>query len=250
VDPYVDLEQVQSADFIRERLQAWSSAAAASALGVVGGVMSTIVQTALVIFTLFYLFRDGDAMRRVLTDMVPLEARQTRDVVARTKEVVGASVYGVIVIAGIQGALGFFIFWVLGLPSALLWGVVMFFLSMIPMAGAFLVWAPAALYLAASGDYAKALILTAWGVVVVGSIDNVLSPRLVGKRARMHELLIFFAVLGGIQAFGVIGVVLGPVVVAITLALVEMLRQSNAPAEETLREDTIIDTQAEVRQDG
>ena len=250
LDPYVDLDQLQSADFIRERLQAWSSAAAAGALGVVGGVMSTIVQTALVIFTLFYLFRDGDAMRRVLTDMVPLEARQTRDVIARTKEVVGASVYGVIVIAAIQGALGFFIFWALGLPSALLWGVVMFFLSMIPMAGAFLVWAPAALYLAASGSYGKAVILTGWGVVVVGSIDNVLSPRLVGKRARMHELLIFFAVLGGIQAFGVIGVVLGPVVVAITLALVEMLRQSNAPAEETLREDTIIDTQAEIRQDG
>jgi predicted PurR-regulated permease PerM len=248
VDPYVDLDQLQSADFIQQRLQAWSAAMAAGAIGIVGGVMSTIVQTALVIFTLFYLFRDGDAIRRVVTDMVPLDARQTRDVIARTREVVGASVYGVIVIAAIQGALGFFIFWVLGLPSALLWGVVMFFLSMIPMAGAFLVWAPAALYLAASGAYTQAILLTIWGVVVVGSIDNVLSPRLVGKRARMHELLIFFAVLGGIQAFGVIGVVLGPVVVAITLALIEMLRQVNAPPEETLNEPTIIDQQSQVRQ--
>lgn len=248
IDPYVDLDQLQSAEFIQERLQAWSAAMAAGAIGIVGGVMSTIVQTAFVIFTLFYLFRDGDAMRRVVTDMVPLDARQTRDVIARTREVVGASVYGVIVIAAIQGALGFFIFWVLGLPSALLWGVVMFFLSMIPMAGAFLVWAPAALYLATTGAYVKAIILTVWGVLVVGSIDNVLSPRLVGHRARMHELLIFFAVLGGIQTFGVIGVVLGPVVVAITLALIEMLRQVNVPPEETLNESTIIDKQSHVRQ--
>jgi len=248
IDPYVDLDQFQSAEFIQERLQAWSAAMAAGAIGIVGGVMSTVVQTALVIFTLFYLFRDGEAMRRVLTEMVPLDARQTRDVIARTGEVVSASVYGVIVIAAIQGALGFFIFWALGLPSALLWGVVMFFLSMIPMAGAFLVWAPAALYLAVTGAYPKAAILTVWGVLVVGSIDNVLSPRLVGKRARMHELLIFFAVIGGIQAFGIIGVVLGPVVVAITLALLEMLRQSNAPAEETLQEESIIDAQSQVRQ--
>src|ERR1041384_4843417 len=103
----------------------------------------------------------------------------------------------------------------------------MFFLSMIPMAGAFLVWAPAALVLVVSGTWMKGLFLTAWGVLVVGSIDNFLSPRLVGKRARLHELLIFFSVLGGLQVFGVLGLVLGPVVVAITLALIEMVKEAH-----------------------
>ena len=246
IEPYVDIAQIQSPQFIQEQLQAWASTVAASAIGVVGGVLATVVQTLLVIFTLFYLFRDGEAMRGAVTQMLPLEAEQTRDVIRRMKEVVGGSVYGVVLISAIQGALGFFIFWALGLPSALLWGVVMFFLSMIPMAGAFLVWAPAALFLAVSGAWVKAIVLTVWGVLVVGSIDNVLSPRLVGHRTKMHELLIFFSVLGGIQLFGVLGVVLGPVVIAITLALLEIVRQAAAPARPPA--ETLIEAQAEVRQ--
>jgi predicted PurR-regulated permease PerM len=241
IEPYVDLSQIQSAAFVRSRLEAWSGVLAAGTLGVVGGVASAAVQTLLVVFTLYYLFRDGDAIRRAAYDVVPIDRTQARDIIARMGAVVGATVYGVLVIAAIQGALGFFIFWVLGLPSPLLWGVVMFFLSMIPMAGAFLVWAPAALYLALTGAVTKAIILTAWGVLVVGSIDNFLSPRLVGKRASMHELLIFFAVLGGLEVFGVIGVVLGPVVVAVTLALLEIVRQANRPPEETAQEETLIE---------
>jgi predicted PurR-regulated permease PerM len=98
------------------------------------------------------------------------------------------------------------------------------------MAGSFLVWVPAAIFLALSGSYVKAAILVGWGILVIGSIDNFLSPRLVGKRARLHELLIFFSVLGGLQVFGVLGLVLGPVVVAITLALVEMVQEAHAEA--------------------
>jgi predicted PurR-regulated permease PerM len=245
---YMDLEQFQSAQFLRERLQAWSGTLANGTLGLVGGVASALVQTLLVVFTLYYFFRDGGAIRHAMYDIVPIERVQTHDIVARTRAVVGASVYGVLVIAAIQGALGFFIFWALGLPSPLLWGVVMFFLSMIPMAGAFLVWAPAAAYLALTGAWTQAMILTAWGVLVVGSIDNFLSPRLVGKRTSMHELLIFFSVLGGLEVFGVIGVVLGPVVVAITLALLEMVRQVNKPASETVDEPSLLERQEQIRQ--
>ena len=143
--------------------------------------------------------------------------------------------------------LGTFIFWALGLPSPLLWGVVMFFLSMIPMAGAFLVWVPAAIYLALTGAYVKAGVLVVWGVIVIGSIDNILSPRLVGRRASLHELLIFFAVLGGLQVFGVLGLVLGPVVVAMTLALIEMVRQAGHPPSETLLQPTVLEEQANLR---
>jgi predicted PurR-regulated permease PerM len=226
--PWIDLQQFQSKDFLLERLQGLSGTLANGTLGMVGGVVSTVVQTFLVIFTMFYVFRDGDAIRHAFYDVFPLERTQARAIVARTSEVVAASVYGVLVIAAIQGTLGGFIFWVLGLTSPLLWGVVMFFLSMIPMAGAFLVWAPAALLLVVSGAWMKGVLLTVWGVLVVGSIDNFLSPRLVGKRARLHELLIFFSVLGGLDVFGVLGIVLGPVTVALTLALFDVVRQANA----------------------
>ncbi len=230
---YIDVDQLQSPDFVRERLQVWSGTLAVGTLGIVGGVLATIVQMFLVIFTLFYLFRDGRTIRDAAFDLLPLDHAQMHGVIDRTQAVIAGSVYGVVMISAIQGALGFFIFWALGLPSALLWGVVMFFLSMIPSAGAFLVWAPAAVYLAVTGSWTKAFILVVWGILVVGSIDNVLSPRLVGKRTCMHELVIFFSVLGGIQLFGVLGVVLGPVVVAITLALIDIVRATNGAAEPT-----------------
>jgi predicted PurR-regulated permease PerM len=223
---YVDIDRESARTFIVERMQTWGTALAASTLVVVGGVVGALVQMLLVVFTLFYFFRDGDRIVSAAHDMVPLQRVQLQDIITRTEEVIGATVYGVLAISAIQGVLGTFIFWVLGLPSPLLWGVVMFFLSMIPMAGAFLVWVPAAIYLALTGAYTKAIVLVVWGVVVIGSIDNVLSPRLVGRRASLHELLIFFAVLGGIQLFGVLGLVLGPVMVAMTLALIEMARQA------------------------
>lgn len=232
IQPWVpwDLHQLESRDFLLERLQAISGTLANRTLGMVGGVMATVVQTFLVVFTMFYVFRDGDAIRHAFYDVLPLDGAQAKAVVERTQEVIGASVYGVLVVAAIQGFLGGFIFWAIGLPSPLLWGVVMFFLCMIPMAGAFLVWAPAAVLLAVSGAWPRALILTAWGLLVVGTVDNFLKPRLVGKRAKLHELLIFFSVMGGLNVFGVLGIVLGPVTVALTLAVFDVVRQTNRPA--------------------
>ena len=248
LDQYVDVDAWRSADYIGEHLQAWSTAIAGPTLMFVGGILSALVQTLLVVFTMFYFFRDGDALRIAIYDIVPLEYEQSHDIVLRTQEVIAATIYGVLAISVIQGTLGFLIFMVLGLPSPLLWGVVMFLLSMIPMAGAFIVWVPAALYLLLTGSFIKALVLVGWGVLVIGSIDNFLSPRLVGRRARLHELLIFFSVLGGLQVFGVLGLVLGPVLAAITLALIEVVRQANRPPGQTRNEQTLLESQAQIRQ--
>jgi predicted PurR-regulated permease PerM len=245
---YVAIDPAEAQKFVAERLQTWGAALAASTLVVVGGAVGAVVQMVLVVFTLFYMFRDGERIRHAVYDMLPLQRIQMHDITVRTSDVIAATIYGVLVISAIQGTLGFFIFWILGLPSPLLWGVVMFFLSMIPMAGAFLVWVPAAIYLALIGAYMKALILVGWGFLVIGSIDNFLSPRLVGRRARLHELLIFFSVLGGLEVFGILGLVLGPVVVAITLALIEMVRESFKPPSETLPEDTVMEKQSQLRE--
>ncbi len=247
--PWIDLHQLESREFLLERLQVWSGTLANRTLGMVGGVVSTLVQTFLVIFTMFYVFRDGDAIRRAAYDILPLDRGQARAVIARTMEVIGASVYGVLVIAAIQGLLGGFIFWAIDLPSPLLWGVVMFFLCMIPMAGAFLVWAPAAVLLVVSGEWARGLFLTAWGLLIVSSIDNFLSPRLVGKRARLHELLIFFSVLGGLDVFGVLGIVLGPVTVALTMAIFEVVRHASEPVDAIDPEARLLEGAAVARPD-
>lgn len=247
LDGYLDIDPVEAQSFLAERMQVWGAALAGNTLVVVGGAVGAVVQTGLVVFTMFYMFRDGDRIRIAVYDILPLERVQVHDIIDRTKEVIAATIYGVLLIAAIQGTLGTFIFWILGLPSPLLWGTVMFVFCMIPMAGAFLVWVPAAIYLAFSGAYLQAGILVVWGVLVIGGIDNLLSPRLVGQRARLHELLIFFGVLGGLRVFGILGVVLGPVVVAVTLALVEMVRQMFRPPAETLPDETLIERQEDVR---
>jgi len=117
---------------------------------------------------------------------------------------------------------------------------------MIPMLGAFLIWVPAAIYLAVTGHWVAALVLTVWGVLVIGSVDNFLRPKLVGEKTRLHELLIFFSVLGGLQFFGVIGLVLGPVLVAITIALLDVLRHADDVGGGRAG-DTLIEEQSELR---
>lgn len=221
---FVDISQLRSEEFLLNRLKGVSGQIAGQTLGFLGGLAGVLVQMFFVIFTMYYFFRDGENISRTVRDTLPLEREQAEGIMARTREVIDASVYGVITIAAIQGTLGGLAFWALGLRSALIWGVAMTFLSMVPMLGAFLVWVPAAIYLAVTGHWVKALMLAVWGTFVIGMIDNFLRPKLVGSRTRLHELLIFFSVLGGLSVFGVLGVVLGPVVLAITLALVDVYR--------------------------
>lgn len=221
---FIDVSQLSSEEFLAERLKGVSGQLAGRTLGFLGGVAGVIVQMFFVIFTMYYFFKDGENIFRTVRDSLPLDREQAEGIMTRTREVIDASVYGVLTIAIIQGTLGGLAFWVLGLRSALIWGVAMTFLSMVPMLGAFLVWVPAAIYLALTGHYVKAILLALWGTLVIGMIDNFLRPKLVGSRTRLHELLIFFSVLGGLNVFGVLGVVLGPVVLAITLALIDVYR--------------------------
>ncbi|MFN2454556.1 MAG: AI-2E family transporter [Pyrinomonadaceae bacterium] len=246
---YVNVEELRSQQYIVERLKGLSGQIAGRTLGIVGGLVGIIVEIFFVIFTMFYFFRDGESIRDTLRDVLPLKRAQSHEIFARTRDIISASVYGVVIIAAIQGALGGLAFWVLGLPSALVWGVVMLFLSMIPLAGSFVVWVPAAIFLAVTGHWGKAIILTAWGAVVIGSVDNFLRPKLVGEKTKLHELLIFFSVLGGLQVFGVLGLVIGPVIVAVTLALMDVFRQIDRPASETLQEPTTIEEQSDVSAD-
>ena len=226
---FIDVEQLRDPQSIQERLQQVAGSVAQRTLGLVGGALGVVVQIFFIIFTMYYLFRDGAKIVNALPDILPLERTQSEKIFTRTKDVISASVNGVLVIAAIQGALGAVAFFALGVPSALVWGVVMTFLSLIPMAGAFIVWVPAAIFLAVTGHWVKAALLVAWGALVIGTVDNFLRPKLVGERTKLHELFIFFSVLGGLNVFGVLGLVLGPVVLAITLALLDVMRHADRP---------------------
>lgn len=218
------IDTVSSNAFVVDRLKQSGEWLLGSSLNVMGRFVSGIVQAFFVLFTMYYLFKDGDKIVDKLPAALPLPKEQSEAIILRTKEVVSASVYGVVAIAAIQGFLGGVMFWILGVPSPLLWAVLMGFVCMIPLAGSFLVWLPLAIYLMATGHWTKAIILIVWGGLVISTVDNVLRPKLVGGQTRLHELLVFFAVLGGISVFGILGIVLGPVVLAITLGLLHTFR--------------------------
>jgi predicted PurR-regulated permease PerM len=221
----VDVREFVSAERLASALNAASSAILARTTGVIGGVVGFIMQLFFVLFTMFYFLRDAHRVVPSIREMLPLNDADADAIFVRTRDVIYASVVGVIVIAAIQGFLGGIAFWFLGIPSAVLWGVLMFLLSMVPAAGAFLVWAPAAVWLAVNGEYLRAGILVAFGAIVIGMIDNLLRPIVVGKRAKLSEIVIFFSVIGGLQVFGILGLVVGPVVMAITMSLFDIGRR-------------------------
>jgi predicted PurR-regulated permease PerM len=239
----VDASHLDLQAYLLERLENISGAIAGRTLGLLGGVVGAIFQMFFTVFTMYYLFRDGNRIFNGMLEVVPLNAAETRQIFDRTREVIHASVYGVIVIAMIQGTLGGLAFAALGLPSAVVWGVAMFFLSMVPMVGSSVIWVPTAIYLAMSGHWGKALALALWGALVIGTVDNFLRPKLVGERAGLHELLIFFSVLGGIQIWGPLGLVLGPVIIAVTLALFDIFKRLGlSPAAERSESSGVVST--------
>ena len=209
-----------------EQLKNAGSAVLERSLGVVRNLVGAIVKAFFVIFTMYYLFRDGERIVKILPTVLPFTAEQSSMIIRRTNEVISASVYGVVTIATLQGFLGGFAFWVLGVPSPILWGVVLAFVCMIPVLGSFLVWIPASIHLMLTGHWTKAILLIAWGALVISTVDNLLRPRLIRSGTKLHELFIFFSVLGGLSVFGLLGIVLGPIVLAITMALLSSFKTS------------------------
>ena len=193
------------------------------------GLFDAVVSSALVIFAMFLLLRDGKGLVGVIADFLPFERSRNDALLVRIKDVVQASIYGVVVIAVVQGALCGIMFAIVGIPAAALWGMVTVFVSVLPVVGAFGVWGPGTLYLALNGEWTRAIVLAVWGTFVVSGVDNVLRPRLVAGRAGLSELVMFFALLGGLRVFGPVGIVLGPVAFATAAAIVEAVRDSRTP---------------------
>jgi predicted PurR-regulated permease PerM len=183
------------------------------------------------LFLLFYFFRDREIILGSLRRSFPLSPRENEKVFRNVRDAIYGIVYGTLMLALLQGTLGGLMFWILGLPSPLLWGTVMAVLAVLPVLGAAIVWIPAALFLLVEGSPEKAIILTAWGCIAIGLIDNLLYPLVVKNRLRMHTVPVFMAVIGGLITFGAAGIVLGPVILAITVVLADVWRQRMAQSD-------------------
>jgi len=194
----------------------------------VAGAVWLGMQILITTLCLFFFLRDRHHALEVVRSLMPLSRPETEEVFQRVDDTIHATIFGAVVVAAVQGAMGGLMFWWLGLPSPLVWGSVMGLLAVVPMLGTFVIWAPTAAYLAIQGDLGRAAILTAWGLLAIGLIDNFLNPFLVGKRLRFHTLLVFFAILGGLAQFGASGIILGPVLLAIADALLHIWKRRTA----------------------
>ncbi len=196
-----------------------------SLVGIGQVTLDFVVSFFIMLYVLFFLLRDGQALSARIEASVPLQRAQTRKLLSQFVAVVRATVKGNVVVALIQGALGAMAFWVLDIPGPMLWGALMALLSLLPAVGAALVWGPVALYLLFTGQLVAGLGLTAWGVLVIGLVDNLLRPVLVGRDTRMPDYLILVATVGGISLFGLNGFVIGPVIAAMFLVSWNLLTE-------------------------
>lgn len=204
----------------------WLSAAAGS---IVKGSVVQVISFGLTFYLFFFFLRDRDAALQSLRTWSPLTDAEMNGLFERVGDTIYATLYGTLAVTSLQGLLGGLMFWWLGLSSPFFWGVVMALLAMVPVLGAFIVWIPAVFFLALEGSWGKALILTLWGIFIVGTIDNLLRPILVGKRLKLHTVVTFMSIVGGLYLFGPAGLVLGPVVLTVTTGLLEIWRNRTSP---------------------
>jgi predicted PurR-regulated permease PerM len=222
----------------------WSAAARSSvdtaSAFVVGQVTSVAKNVAvflldftIMVFTLFFLFRDGERLYRSLRDVIPMDPVHKDAIFSVLYETLSAVTQGMVATALAQGVLTWVALWALGLPYTAFLGVVAGFLSLVPFVGAAGVWIPCTVYLAVTGDLVHAVILLVYGSIVISMVDNVLRPLVIGGQTRLPTLFLFFGILGGVQVYGVLGLFLGPVLLAIAMAFIRIYQEQFATVETT-----------------
>lgn len=229
------LEEVKNnlPDVALRGTQTVSTFLVAQAPAAAANVLRAVVNFFFAVFALFFFFRDGERMIDALRDLIPLEEGVKRSVIALFSDTLSAVVLGSVLTGAAQGILGGIAYWVLGVPFALLLAGATAFMSFLPFGGP-VVWIGVVIYFAIIGSYWRALLMLAWGVLVIGTADNIIRPIVIGGRTQISTVFLFFGILGGLQAYGFLGMFLGPAIIAILIAFARIFREQyvanvNAP---------------------
>jgi len=231
------LRWVESTFDIPGQLAGIAKNVASRAGQLLAGSVNVLTQLVVMLFVLFFLYRDRDQALRAIRRLVPLSDEEANRMFSQIGDTILATVNGSLTVALVQSILAGVMYTILGVPASMLWGGATFIAALIPVFGTFMIWGPIAGYLILIGSWVKALVLVGWGMLAIGTIDNILYPYLVGDRLRLHTVPTFFAILGGIGLFGPAGLILGPVTLAITIGLLQVWWSRTAEggtAEETM----------------
>jgi predicted PurR-regulated permease PerM len=213
---------------LADALKRGSQFLAAQALSIGQGAAGFVLGLVVMLYLLFFFLRDGSALAKRIQDAIPLPPEEERDLFKKFTTVIRATIKGSILVAALQGALGGLIFWILGLHAPVLWGVVMGLLALLPAIGAAVVWLPVAIYLLATGSILQGMVLLVFGALVIGLVDNILRPLLVGQDTKMPDFIVLISTLGGLATFGLNGFVVGPVIAAMFIAAWDIFSETKA----------------------
>lgn len=231
--PYYDISEINLDKLIKTALDNVSGVIFAQTSWIIANGTRAIFYFFLMIFTMYYFFKDGEELIHKLKRLMPLPSDQVNKAFHYLGEVTQATMYGGIVVALIQGLLGGILFALVGIPSAVFWGAIMAFLAFIPLVGAFIVYVPAGIVLILGGSFIKGIIVILVGSLVISQSENVIRPMLISGRTAIHPLLLFFSIMGGIYLFGLLGIVLGPLIAAIFLSFLNIFEMKLHPEDET-----------------
>lgn len=230
---YYDLSKINIDQVVKQSIESITGVLLNQTSWLITNTTRLVFYFILMVFTMYYFFKDGELIIHKLKRLMPLTPNQVNATFVQLKEVIQATMYGGVVVALIQGALGGIMFAIMGIPSPVFWGAVMAFLSIIPFLGAFVIYIPAGIILIIGGSYIKGIIIIIIGSVIISQIDNVIRPFLISGRTSIHPLMLFFTLLGGVYIFGLLGVVLGPLIAAIFITLLKIFEFKLHPEAET-----------------
>jgi len=222
---YVDVEELRLEDAIANLPGQISKVLLTAGTRLLGGLAGFTGNAILTFLILFFVFRDGETTVENVISVLPMSRDHAVRLLTGIRDSVVANLYGILAVGLTQGLLTGAAFAVVGVPSPLLLGLFTAVCSLVPIVGTMLVWLPAAIYMMATGHLWKGIVLILWGSVVVGTIDNIIRPLVIGSKVELHPLLLLFALLGGVQVFGFIGIFIGPVILSVIAALTDMLRE-------------------------
>ena len=226
---YFDVSKVDVNELAKDAIDKIGRMVVNQTTSLLTNVTQAVIYFLMMIFATYYLLKDGHVVVTRLRKFMPMTDDQTETVFNRLRDVIYATMYSGAVIALLQGLMGGMLFWIVGIPSALFWGAIMAFLSILPFIGAFIIYIPAGLILIVSGSYIKGIIVLVFGTLIVSQVDNFLRPYMVSGKTSLHPLILFFAIAGGVALFGLVGIVVGPLVAAMFMTLVEIIEMKVAP---------------------
>lgn len=198
--------------------------------GILRGIPNVALSIFITVFSIYYFLKHGKDLYQFFSDLVPLPEGRYKQILLRFDDLSRGMIMGQVVVGVVQGILAWFGFWILKVPNSVLWGFLTAIISIIPLLGAVLVWLPVSIYLfligLATGEYWRGLVLLFYGTFVISLIDNILKPKIVGERAKIHPLIILLGILGGIQFFGIPGILIGPLILTIFDVVIEIYKET------------------------